>query len=448
VLDLKAVPFLDSAGLGELVSTHVGVKRLGGALQLANVNQRVRSALDTRSAHARVPADRPAAVEADQARAHRLTPLSGTAADPVPTRHDFRLTRPCGGAQAVLMIRMFPLLVALALVACSRSSPASANTGAASPASPAAQLLPGQTLAAPTPVPATLPDVLAKVNGASIGKADFERALRDLEDRTGEPVPAGQRDRVYRGVLDQIIAYRLLAQESRTRKLVVTEAELDSRVENIRKQFPSKEAFTQTLEQRNITLDTLRADAKEGMHIDKMLEAELASRIAVSAAQVTDFYEKNTTQFQQSERVRASHILIRFPENADPAAKEQARTRAAEVLAEVKTGKDFAGLAKQHSQDTGSAENGGDLGLFERGQMVGPFDEVAFSLQATQISDLVETTFGYHIIKVAERQAERTVPLDEVRPQIEQFLEDQNRQNQTQAFVEVLKAKGKIEIFI
>lgn len=346
------------------------------------------------------------------------------------------------------MIRMFPLLVALALAACSRSTTAAANTGAASPASPAAQLLPGQTLAAQTPVPATLPDVLAKVNGESIGKADFERALRDLEGRAGEPVPAGQRDRVYRGVLDQIIAYRLLLQESRTRKLVVADAELDSRVENIRKQFPSEEAFTQTLEQRNITLDALRADAKESMQIDKMLDAELASRIAVSAAQVTDFYEKNPTEFQQRERVRASHILIRFPENADAAAKEQARTRAAEVLAEVNTGKDFSGLAKQHSQDTGSAQNGGDLGFFERGQMVGPFDEVAFSLPAAQISDLVETTFGYHIIKVAERQAERTVPLDEVRPQIEQFLEGQNRQNQTQAFVEVLKANGKIEIFI
>ena len=346
------------------------------------------------------------------------------------------------------MIRMFPLLVALALAACSRSTTAAANTGAPSPASPAAQLLPGQTLAAQTPVPATLPDVLAKVNGESIGKADFERALRDLEGRAGEPVPAGQRDRVYRGVLDQIIAYRLLLQESRTRKLVVADAELDSRVENIRKQFPSEEAFTQTLEQRNITLDALRADAKESMQIDKMLDAELASSIAVSAAQVTDFYEKNPTEFQQRERVRASHILIRFPENADTAAKEQARIRAAEVLAEVKTGKDFSGLAKQHSQDTGSAQNGGDLGFFERGQMVGPFDEVAFSLPAAQISDLVETTFGYHIIKIAERQAERTVSLDEVRPQIEQFLEGQNRQNQTQAFVEVLKANGKIEIFI
>lgn len=345
------------------------------------------------------------------------------------------------------MIRVFPLFVALALAACSKSTPAAAHT----------ESPPGRTAQPPAaqpqtpagkPVPSVLPDVLARVNGETIGKAEFEKAVRDLEARAGETVPAEQRDRIYRGVLDQMIGYRLLLQETRARKIAVADAEVDVRIAEIRKQFPSEEAFTQTLEQRNITVAALRDDARQGMQIDKMVEVEIAGKVAVSPAQVTDFYAKNPSQFQQRERVRASHILIRVPENADAAAKEQARTRAADLLKEVKAGKDFAAVAKEHSQDPGSAAKDGDLGFFERGQMVGPFDEAAFSLQASQISDLIETTFGYHIIKVVERQGARTVPLEDVRPQIQQYLENQNREQQTQAFVDALKAKGKVEIFI
>ena len=110
--------------------------------------------------------------------------------------------------------------------------------------------------------------------------------------------------------------------------------------------------------------------------------------------------------------------------------------------------KDFAALAKQHSQDPGSAVNGGDLGFFQQGQMVGPFNDVAFKLAPGEVSDLVETEFGFHIIKVAEKQAPRAVPLEEVRQRLEQYLERQNREQQTDAFINGLKTKGKIDILI
>ena len=177
-------------------------------------------------------------------------------------------------------------------------------------------------------------------------------------------------------------------------------------------------------------------------------ESAIADKVAVKPEQVTDFYAKNPDQFKQPERVRASHILITVPKGADAAAKTAARTKAADILKDVKAGKDFAALAKQHSQDPGSAQNGGDLGFFQQGQMVGPFNDVAFKLTPGQVSDLVETEFGFHIIKVAEKQTARSVPLDEVRPQLEQYLERMNREQQTDAFVNGLKTKGKIEILI
>jgi len=136
------------------------------------------------------------------------------------------------------------------------------------------------------------------------------------------------------------------------------------------------------------------------------------------------------------------------PRGADAAAKAEARAKAEQVLKDIKAGKDFAALAKEHSQDPGSAVNGGDLGFFQPGQMVGPFNDAAFSLAPGSVSDLVETEFGFHIIKVAEKQPSRTVPLDDVKPQLEQFLLQRNRQEQTEAFVEGLRSKGKIEILI
>lgn len=348
------------------------------------------------------------------------------------------------------MTRVLPLFVLLALCACSRGTPAAsaegnAAQGAAAPAGATAAQAPPETL---KPVPAELPAVVARVNGEAIDKADFERAIGELEGRAGGPVPPDQRDRIYRGVLDQLIGYKLLAQESAARKIAVADTEIEARIAEIRKQFPTQEAFTQILEQRKMTLEGLRADAREGMRIDKMLQTEMAGKTAVTPAQLDDFYKKNPDQFQAPERVRASHILIGFPENADAAAKTQARTKALEILKALTAGNDFADLAQTNSSDPGSAAKGGDLGFFERGQMVGPFDQAAFTLPPGQISDLVETTFGFHIIKVVEKQAGRTIPLDEVRPRLQQFLENQNREQQTEAFVTSLRAKGKVEILI
>lgn len=340
------------------------------------------------------------------------------------------------------MTRVLTLIVAIALAACSRSTPAVASSESPSPqATPPAA-------AAAKPVPAELPDVVARVNGQTISRDDLQQAVGELEARAGQSVPADQRDRVVRGVLDQLIAYRLLAQESASRKVAIPDADVDARIAQIRSQFPSEQQFTQTLAQRKLTLEGLRVDIREGMQIDHMIDAEVATRTSVTPEQVNDFYTKNPSEFQQAERVRASHILIRVPEGGDAAAKEQARTRAAEILKEVKAGRDFAALAKEHSQDPGSAPSGGELGAFERGQMVGPFEEAAFSLPAGQTSELVETQFGFHIIKVVEKQTARAIPLEEVRKQVEQYLQGQNKERETQVFIDALKAKGKVEILI
>ena len=337
-------------------------------------------------------------------------------------------------------MRVIPLIVALIVCGCSRTA-----TEAATPAKAEA----AQTAAAtPKPVPAELPDVLARVNGETVTRSDFDRAVQAVEARAGGPIPPEQRDRVLRGVLDQLIGYKVLAQETKARNVVVPDAEVDARIGQIRGQFPNEEAFTQMLAQRKLTLDQVKSDAKQDMAIAKMIETEIATKVAVKPEQVNDFYAKNPDQFKEGESVRASHILIAVPKGADAATKAQARAKAEGILKDVKAGKDFAALAKENSADPGSAAQGGDLGFFQQGQMVGPFNDAAFSLAPGAISDIVETDFGFHIIKVAEKKPGRTIPLEEVKPQVEQYLEQMNRQEQTDAFVNALKAKGKIEVLI
>jgi peptidyl-prolyl cis-trans isomerase C len=344
-------------------------------------------------------------------------------------------------------MRALPLIVAFILCGCSGST-TEAATSTAPPGAAGGQQSAPATPPPPKPLPAQLPDVLAEVNGEAVTRAEFDRAVQALEARAGGRIPPEQREQVLRRVLDQLVGYKALVQEVGARHVEVPDTEVDARLTQIRGQFPSEEAFTQMLAERKLTLEQVRSDARQDMAISKMIDGEIASRIAVSPEQVADFYAKNPDQFKQGDSVRASHILIGVPRGADEPARAQARAKAEQVLEEVKAGNDFAALAKEHSSDPGSAANGGDLGFFQQGQMVGPFNDAAFSMAPGTTSELVETDFGFHIIKVAEKKAGRTIPLEEVKPQVEQYLQQVNRQQQTDLFVNSLKAKGKIEVFI
>jgi peptidyl-prolyl cis-trans isomerase D len=155
----------------------------------------------------------------------------------------------------------------------------------------------------------------------------------------------------------------------------------------------------------------------------------LRERATVTPQDVERFYETNVDQFSTPAQVRASHILIRTGEGVDEAA---ARARAEEALAKAKAGGDFAALAKQYSQDESNNQTGGDLGLFGRGAMVPEFEEAAFALEPGQISDVVRSPFGYHVIKVTEKQDGETRPLEQVRAQIEDQLRWERAQQEAE----------------
>jgi len=154
---------------------------------------------------------------------------------------------------------------------------------------------------------------------------------------------------------------------------------------------------------------------------------QLRSRINVTPQDVDSYYNSNVQQFQTPEQVRASHILLKTEGKDEAAVRKQAE----DVLKQAKApGADFAALAKKYSEDDGSKANGGDLDYFSKGRMVPEFEQAAFTLQPGQISDLVKSQFGFHIIKVVDKKPAATRTLDEMRPQIQQTLQAQRVEQQ------------------
>jgi peptidyl-prolyl cis-trans isomerase C len=354
-----------------------------------------------------------------------------------------------------LKLKLF-VCVALAAVTAAACNKGSANKSAApastaaTPAASAAQPgAPGQPAAVspPKPVPAQLPDVVARVNGEDVKKADLERAIKTMEGRAGQPVPPDRRDEIYRNALDQLVVLTLLKQETKTKNIQVGDAEIDQQLQQLKGQFPTQDAFDKALKDRGMTLEGLKSDARTNLSVDKVMEGVVANVPGPTDAEAKDFYAKNPDKFKQDEQVRASHILVRVQPNADEKAKAHAKAEIEGVLKQVKAGGDFAKLAQAHSQDS-SAAQGGDLGYFPKGQMVPEFEKVAFSLPVGQVSGIVTTQFGFHIIKVTDKKPPRTVPFEEAAPQIKQFLEQDKKQKAADGFIDGLKKKSKIEILI
>jgi peptidyl-prolyl cis-trans isomerase C len=335
-------------------------------------------------------------------------------------------------------------LLALSLGCRQASAPQPAAKPPATSAQPSAPSQPP----AVRPMPAQLPAILAKVNGEPIERWEIENAVKRVEARAGGPMPADKRDEVLRGVLDQLVDYHLLAQESRARKFEVTAADVEARMSQMRRGFPDEDAFKQGVAAQGLTVEQLQRQARTDLEISKLLDAEVNAKVSVQDAEVDAFYKQNIERFKEGETVHASHILLGVPQNADAAQKGQTRAAAEALLKKIRAGADFGALARQQSQDSDSARNGGDLGFFPKGQMTPAFEAAAFALKPGGVSRVVETPFGFHIIKLHARRPPRTVPFAEASGQIKEFLARNQRETRLEQFVTQAKAKSKVEMLV
>ena len=291
---------------------------------------------------------------------------------------------------------------------------------------------------------------VAVVNGTVIKQAEFDsemsRVLERLQ-RTGRIPNDLERSQIKKQVLENLIARELLYQESQKKGIKVDQKEIEEQITALKGRFPSEVEFKNALSTANLTEADLRFQFERDVAIRKLLDDQIGGKIAVSEKESKTYYDSNLESFKKPEQVRASHILIKVDPGADEAKKAEARTKIESLQAKLKNGEDFGALAKEYSEGP-SGPKGGDLGFFGRGQMVKPFEEVAFSMKPGQVSGMVETRFGYHLIMVTERTPESTLSYEEVKDRLEQYLKQQKVQEEIAAYVETLKSNAKIERFV
>ncbi len=297
--------------------------------------------------------------------------------------------------------------------------------------------------------------VVVTVNGEAVtrGQVDqaVDRQMRMAGAQMGNLPPellAQVKKQISQNTLESLVRQTLLDQQVEAAHIEVTEAEALAYIaERGAQQNPpiTVERLQQMVESQGGNFDEFKAEYRTGLARQKFMETQWAGKIDVNDADAQAYYEGHPKEFVKPEMVRASHILIApDPNAADPnQAKAVAKAKAEALLTQVKSGADFAELAKANSSCP-SKTQGGDLGTFGRGKMVKPFEDAAFALEPGEVSDVVETRFGYHIIKVTEHTDAQTVPLEEAKTGIIERLIAQKKNQAVQEYLQSLKDKATI----
>ncbi|HET6947478.1 MAG TPA: peptidylprolyl isomerase [bacterium] len=276
--------------------------------------------------------------------------------------------------------------------------------------------------------------IAATINGEVIYASELEREITavarqyniDLNSEQGRK----QRDEIARVVLDQMIEQRLILQEARRRNALAGEQQVDAAIEDIKRNFPSEGEFQLALDQRGLTLNDLRDRLRTNLTVQN-LQAQV-SKATVSEDEIRKFYQDNRKEYDRPEQVRVRHILV------------ETEAEARFVLARLARGEKFEDLAKQLSRDPGSKEQGGDLGFVARGQLVPEFEQAAFALQPGQVSKIVKTQYGYHVIRGIARQNAQPSTLAEVREQIRRQLLGKKQEADFTAWLKQVKQGAKV----
>ena len=291
---------------------------------------------------------------------------------------------------------------------------------------------------------------VAVINGVVITQAHFDKELKvhlERVSRQGKQISEEQITALKKDVLDGLIEREVLYQESQKAGIKIDEQKVNDQMAGIRKRFPNEEEFKKALASMGLTEEEVRTQIQRGLSIRGLIDQKVANKIVVTDEETKAYYDGNPQLFKQPEQIKASHILIKVEPTADDATKAAARKKIEDIRKKLTDGGDFAELAKEYSEGP-SAPKGGDLGYFRRGQMVKAFDDTAFSMKTNEVSGLVETRFGYHLIKVYDKKPEQTLAYAEVKDKIAQRLKQEKIEKGASAYVENLKKDAKIEKFL
>jgi len=293
-------------------------------------------------------------------------------------------------------------------------------------------------------------ETAAVVNGTTITQEalafETQRMIEQMaRQRQGQVPDEASMPQVREDILNRMIEEELLYQDSQSKDIKVPEARVTEELASIKQRFPSEKEYQDALAGIEMSEADLTRKITRGMAIEQLIKAHVIQETAVSDTESRAFYDQNASMFEKPEQVQARHILIKMEGDVTEAQKAEALKKIEMIRKKALEGEDFAALASEYSEGPSSVK-GGDLGHFSRGQMVKPFEDAAFALKTGEISEVVETQFGYHIIEVTDQQPASVVSYETVQAQIVERLKQEKSRREIQQYIETLRSQADIKL--
>ena len=289
--------------------------------------------------------------------------------------------------------------------------------------------------------------VLAKVNGAAITRAEVDRAIAIFlaQSRASHDLTPDARKEAENGAVEQLIRAQLLYQGGLKLVAEDLEKQVAARLAEVKAKFPSQSAYDAALKTNNMTEAEAQQIVRRDLVAANLLEKEVIGKIIVSETDISAFYQQNLAKFSAPDSVRLSHILVEVQPQATAKERSVAREKVETIRRKILAGADFAALAESESSCP-SKEAGGDLGVFAKGELIHEFETPVAALKVGEISPVVETSDGYHVLKLTSRTAASASKLSEVKEKIATYLKQTRAQQAIDEYVGALKKKSVIEL--
>jgi parvulin-like peptidyl-prolyl isomerase len=292
--------------------------------------------------------------------------------------------------------------------------------------------------------------IVAVVNNEVITLSELNRAFEPYQERFDANYRGNDREgaliEAKRELLDRMVDNVLMEQEAKKTGISVKDSEVAEAIADLMKQRNlSKEAFSKILEQEKITPELYNKDIKEQLIRMRLIGRDVKSRVAATDEEIGEYYRKHREDYDGKESIRLRQILLSVPEGASPEAKANIRKEAEAIHTRLLAGEPFEVLCAKFSQGPG-AEGGGDIGYIEKGAVLPEIESVAFALPLHKISDVIETSAGFHIIQVTDRRGAGAKTIETAREEIKAKLDSQKMEKKYTEWLKELREKSGIEI--
>src|SRR3989338_3351571 len=293
--------------------------------------------------------------------------------------------------------------------------------------------------------------ILAVVNDEVVTQTDLDVALSSaIEELKKEYSGAELKAKIEetrKEYLGQIIDDRLILQEAKRLGVTVDDSEVDERLKDVKSRFPSEEVFYAEVQKSGVSTEILRKRYRENIMMSKLVNHEVRDKIVVTPSEIESYYKKHTEELKAPDSAHLRTIMLRFVETAAPegASEDLVRQKAYDIVKLAREGRDFGELAKLYSQGAKAEENG-DFGFVERGQMRDDFEKVIFALKPGEVSEPVKADAGYYIFSVEEKKERRERSLSEASADIENIIFREKAQKRYQEWMGKVKNEAFIQI--